>query len=193
MVDLLARFLIRNKDDVSSPQVRQAYGFLCGAVGIGLNLLLFLGKFLGGILSHSIAITADAFNNLSDAGSSIITMIGFHMAGQKPDPDHPFGHGRVEYISGLLVSVVILIMAFELLKSSVGKILHPEQPEFSPLLLGILAASILVKCYMAYYNRKIGDKINSAAMKATAVDSLSDTVATGVVLLSTIVGHLRNL
>ena len=131
-----------------------------------------MGKWIAGILSNSIAITGDAFNNLSDAGSSIITLIGFRISGQKPDPEHPFGHGRMEYISGLLVSVAILIMGFELAKSSVEKILHPEAVDSSPLVLGILAASIVVKIYMFYYNRSISRKIDSAAMKATAMDSL---------------------
>ena len=174
----------------SSPQVRQAYGTLCGAAGIGLNLLLFLGKWIAGTLSHSIAITADAFNNLSDAGSSIITLIGFRISGQKPDPEHPFGHGRMEYISGLLVSVAILIMGFELVKSSVEKIIHPEAIDSSPVILGILAASILVKLYMFYYNRSISSKIDSAAMKATAMDSLSDTVSTALVLAATVISQL---
>ena len=162
-------------------------------MGIFFNLLLFTGKFVAGTVSHSIAITADAFNNLSDAGSSIITLIGFKMAGQKPDSDHPFGHGRIEYISGLLVSVIILIMAFELLKSSVIKIFHPDKPEFSPLILVILILSILAKCYMAFYNKKIGKKIDSAAMAATATDSLSDTLATTAVLIATLVSHFTGL
>ena len=173
--------------------MRQAYGTLCGAAGIGLNLLLFLGKWIAGTLSHSIAITADAFNNLSDAGSSIITLIGFRISGQKPDPEHPFGHGRMEYISGLLVSVAILIMGFELVKSSVEKIIHPEAIDSSPVILGILAASILVKLYMFYYNRSISSKIDSAAMKATAMDSLSDTVSTALVLAATVISQLTGL
>lgn len=193
MITLLTRIFIKDYENTDAPQVRQAYGVLCGAAGIGFNLLLFLGKFAAGMLSNSIAITADAFNNLSDAGSSIITLIGFKMAGQKPDPDHPFGHGRIEYISGLLVSVVILIMAFELLKSSVQKILHPQELSFSPVIIMILLASIAVKCYMAYYNKKIGEKINSAAMRATATDSLSDTLATTAVLIATLTGHFTGL
>ena len=193
MVSLLSRLLIKNHDDTSDPAVRQAYGVLCGFVGIFFNLLLFAGKFVAGTVSHSIAITADAFNNLSDAGSSIITLIGFKMAGQKPDSDHPFGHGRIEYISGLLVSVVILIMAFELLKSSVIKIFHPDKLEFSPLIIIILLLSILVKCYMAFYNRKIGKKIDSAAMAATSTDSLSDTLATTAVLIATLVSRFTGL
>ena len=189
MVGLLSRLFIKNYTDTSNSTVRQAYGMLCGFVGICFNVLLFAGKFAAGTISHSIAITADAFNNLSDAGSSIITLIGFKMAGQKPDPDHPFGHGRIEYISGLLVSVLILFMAYELLQTSVTKILHPEELTFSPLIVVILVLSIVVKCYMSFYNRKIGKKINSAAMLATATDSLSDTLATTVVLVATLVSH----
>lgn len=173
--------------------MRQAYGVLCGAVGICLNLLLFAGKFSAGLFSGSIAITADAFNNLSDAGSSIITLIGFRMAGQAPDPDHPFGHGRIEYISGFLVSLLILLMALELLKSSIAKILHPQEPLFSYIIVAILAVSILVKCYMALYNRRVGVLIDSAAMKATATDSLSDMLATAVVLAATLIAHYTHL
>lgn len=187
MLTLLIKFFIKNYTDTSSPKVRQSYGVLCGAMGIVFNILLFIGKFIAGTISHSIAITADAFNNLSDAGSSIITLIGFKMAGQKPDRDHPFGHGRIEYISGLLVSMVILFMALELIQSSVVKIITPAEPSFSPLVVVILLASILVKCYMAFYNYRISAKIDSAAMKATATDSLSDTIATTVVLLSTLI------
>ena len=193
MVSLLARFFIKNQNDAKDPAARQAYGILCGAVGIFLNLCLFAGKFLAGTLSNSIAITADAFNNLSDAGSSIITLIGFKMAGQKPDPSHPFGHGRIEYISGLLVSVIILLMGAELLKSSVSKILRPEEMVFSPVVLGILLCSILVKCYMFLYNRKLGKRLDSAAMLATATDSLSDMLATSVVLAATLIGHFTSL
>lgn len=193
MVSLLARFFIRNQDNTKDPAVRQAYGILCGAVGIFLNLCLFAGKFTVGVLSNSIAITADAFNNLSDAGSSIITLIGFKMAGQKPDPHHPFGHGRIEYVSGLLVSIVILLMGVELLKESFSKILHPEELSFSPIALLILLASILVKCYMFLYNRNLGKKLDSTAMAATATDSLSDMMATTVVLAATVVTHFTNL
>lgn len=193
MITLLSGVFIKNRENISDPEVRQRYGMLCGAVGIFFNLLLFGGKFLAGFLSHSIAITADAFNNLSDAASSIITLLGFKMAGQKPDSDHPFGHGRIEYISGLLVSILILFMAYELLKSSVIKILHPEELSYSPIILVILLMSILVKFYMAYYNRIIGNKINSAAMKATATDSLSDTLATTVVLLATLISHFTDV
>ena len=178
MVTLLAKLFIRDHENVTDSGVRQAYGILCGIVGICFNLILFTTKALAGLFSHSIAITADAFNNLSDAASSIITLVGFRMAGQKPDSDHPFGHGRIEYISGLLVSILIVLMGFELVKSS---------PDYSPVIIGILVFSILVKCYMALYNRRIGTRISSVAMKATAIDSLSDVVATTVVLIGTIV------
>lgn len=187
MVTLLAKIFIRDHENVTDCGVRQAYGILCGIVGICFNLILFTIKALAGLFSHSIAITADAFNNLSDAASSIITLVGFRMAGQKPDSDHPFGHGRIEYISGLLVSILIVLMGFELVKSSVSKIFHPEAPDYSPVIIGILIFSILVKCYMALYNRRIGTRISSVAMKATAIDSLSDMVATTVVLIGTIV------
>lgn len=193
MVSALAGLFIKNKDDVKNPQVRQKYGMLCGIVGILLNILLFVGKFIAGTISRSISITADAFNNLSDAGSSVITLIGFRMSGAEPDVEHPFGHGRIEYISGLIVSGAILIMAFELIKSSVEKIIHPEPVEFSMLAVVILAVSICVKLYMAYYNHRIGKKIESAAMGATATDSLSDSCATTVVLIATIVGKLTGI
>ncbi len=193
MIRFLAKHFIADYDNPTSPKVRQAYGILCGAVGIFFNLLLFAGKFFAGLISNSIAITADAFNNLSDAGSSVITLIGFHMAGQKPDLEHPFGHGRIEYVSGLIVSGAILIMAFELVKTSVEKILHPEPVDFQPLSLVILAVSIGVKLYMSSYNRTTGNRIDSAAMKATALDSLSDALSTSVVLLASIFGHFTSL
>ena len=142
MITILSNLFIKDYTNTSDSRVRQLYGMLCGGVGIVLNVFLFLTKFIAGQLSGSIAITADAFNNLSDAGSSIITLVGFKMAGQKPDSQHPFGHGRIEYVSGLLVSVIILLMGVELLKSSFAKILHPEAVEASPLVLVILVVSI---------------------------------------------------
>ena len=193
MITLLSNFFIKNKNDVEAPAVRKAYGILCGAVGIFLNLCLFAGKFFAGLLSNSIAITADALNNLSDAGSSLITLLGFQMAGQKPDIDHPFGHGRIEYISGLLVSIAIILMGFELVKSSIDKILHPEAVSSDPVIIVILIASIFVKIYMVFYNSSISKKIASAAMKATATDSLSDSLATFVVLISTLIGKFTSV
>ena len=193
MLTLLSRFFIKNREDTHHPKVRQAYGILSGSVGIFLNILLFLGKFSAGTVSHSIAITADAFNNLSDAGSSIITLIGFKMAGQKPDPGHPFGHGRIEYLSGLAVSAAILMMAVELIKTSIKKLYQPQDLAFGPIIIAILLISILVKCYMYLYNRSISKKIQSEAMMATATDSLSDTIATSVVLITTLIAHYTDL
>lgn len=193
MITLLSSLLITDKENTSSPHVRKAYGILCGAVGIFLNLCLFTGKFFAGFISNSIAITADAMNNLSDAGSSFITLIGFQMAGQKPDIHHPFGHGRIEYISGFLVSIAIIFMGFELVKTSIEKIIHPETIHFDPLVTGILIISICVKMYMAFYNTAVGKKMESAAMKATATDSLSDSLATFVVLLSTLVCRFTSI
>ena len=193
MITFLASLFIKDSKNYKEPSVRQAYGVLSGAVGIGLNILLFFGKWLAGTISGSIAITADAFNNLSDAGSSIITLIGFRLSGQEPDPEHPFGHGRMEYISGLLVSVAILVMGFELIWSSIGKLRSPEPIESSTLVFGILIASILVKLYMFFYNHSLSKKIESAAMKATSVDSLCDTVATTLVLIATLISKYTGL
>ena len=193
MITFLASLFIKDSKNYKEPSVRQAYGVLSGAVGIGLNILLFFGKWLAGTISGSIAIIADAFNNLSDAGSSIITLIGFRLSGQEPDPEHPFGHGRMEYISGLLVSVAILVMGFELIGSSIGKLRSPEPIESSALVFGILIASILVKLYMFFYNHSLSKKIESAAMKATSVDSLSDTVATTLVLITTLISKYTGL
>ena len=193
MVELLAKLFLKEKAEEDSPEIRQKYGVLCGLAGIIFNVLLALGKFIAGLLSGSVAIMADAANNLSDAGSSLIVLFGFKLAGQKPDPDHPFGHGRVEYISGLLVSVLIIYMAIELLKSSVDAIIHPGEIVFEPVILVILLVSILVKFYMFCYNRKFGRKIHSEAMLATSMDSLSDMGATAVVLISMLVSHYTSL
>lgn len=193
MIALLAKWFGRKRTQADLPAQREFYGILCGAVGIGLNLLLFAGKLLAGSLSGSIAITSDAFNNLSDAGSSLITLLGFRMAAQKPDLHHPFGHGRIEYLSGLMVSVLILLMGFELLKSAIGKILRPEAVAFSLLTFAILGASVLVKLYMVFYNRKYAKKLDSDAMRATAADSLSDCVATSVVMVAMLIGRFTGL
>lgn len=189
MISLLAKWLIPNRDKVENSEVRRAWGSLCGFMGIALNLLLFAGKLAAGALSGSIAVTADAFNNLSDAGSSVVTLLGFRLAGKKPDADHPFGHGRMEYVSGLAVAGLILLMGAELAKSSVEKILRPESVSFSWLAAAILLLSVGVKVYMYLYNKSVGKKIRSAAMAATASDSLSDTAATAAVLLAMLVGH----
>lgn len=193
MITLLSRLFIRNYRDFKSPAVRTSYGILCGLTGIFLNLLLFAFKLTAGIISGSVAVTADAFNNLSDAGSSVITLIGFKLAAEKPDKEHPFGHGRFEYISGLIVSLVIMLMGFELAKSSFDKILHPEAVDASLLTFAVLAVSIGIKLYMNAYNRTIGAKIDSVSMKATAADSTSDVAATSVVFLVTLFSAFSDL
>ena len=193
LIQLLAKRFIPNWQQTEKPAVRQGYGVLCGVVGICLNVLLFIGKLFAGTVSGSIAITADAFNNLSDAGSSVVTLLGFKLAAQEPDQGHPFGHGRLEYVSGLVVSMLIILMGVELLKSSADKILHPEEVTFGILPLVILAVSILVKLYMSLYNQRIGKRIDSAAMLATATDSRSDVLATSAVLIATVVSHFTGL
>lgn len=187
MMKFLIRRFIKDSDNVKDPAVRRMYGTLCSSAGIGLNICLFIGKYLAGVLSGSIAIMADAFNNLSDAGSSLITLIGFKFAGMKPDAEHPFGHGRIEYISGLAVSAAIILMGVELAKSSIAKILSPSPVDMNVLSIIILLVSVCVKLYMCSYNRFVGKMIDSAAMKATATDSLSDAVATSVVLLAMLI------
>lgn len=191
MVTILAKIFVRDNGDKNT--IRQAYGMLCGILGIVLNVMLFTGKFIAGLLSNSIAITADAVNNLSDAGSSFVTLIGFKLAGQKPDTEHPYGHGRMEYISGLVVAGAILLMGYELAKDSISKIITPQETEFSWLIVGILVASIGVKIYMFLYNNAVAKKIESPAMAATAKDSLSDSIATGVVLFSALVSHYTDI
>ena len=192
MVGLLIRWLIGNGDP-SDPDVREKYGTIAGGVGIGFNVLLFLAKYVAGLITGSIAITADAFNNLSDAGSSLITLFGFKLAGKRPHSDHPFGHGRIEYVAGLLVSIAIILMGFNLGKESIAQIIKPGTVDFSLASIAILAVSILVKFYMALYNRKIGKIISSVTMRATMIDSLSDVCATSVVLISTLVAKFTGL
>ncbi|MEE0863431.1 MAG: cation diffusion facilitator family transporter [Lachnospiraceae bacterium] len=194
MVEFIGNYFVNKKDAKDSAlKTRQIYGTVCSIIGIMLNVCLFAGKYFAGAISGSIAIMADAVNNLSDAGSSFITLIGFRFAGKKPDVDHPFGHGRFEYISGFVVSMAIIMMGFELIKSSFAKIITPVKIETGILSMIILVVSILVKLYMAYMNRSIGNKINSSAMKATAVDSLSDACATFFVLVSMIVIRVSGL
>ena len=188
MTDLLIRWFVPNGEQTRDGAVRKRYGRLAGGVGIGVNLLLFAVKLLAGILTASVAVLADAFNNLSDAGTSIVTLVGFYLAGQEADEEHPFGHGRMEYLAGLIVSLAILLVGFELGKSSVGKILNPEPVEFSLLSTLILALAVLVKLWLFRFNRTLGRRMESAAMQATAADSLMDAIATGVVLVSGLIG-----
>lgn len=187
MTKLLFRLFIP-KGDVSDPNVRAAYGKLSGFTGIILNIILVAGKLTAGLISGSVSIVADALNNLSDAGSSVITFIGFRLAGRKPDKEHPFGHGRIEYIAGLIVSVIIIFMGIELIQTSVEKIINPQKAVFSYLALGVLCASILFKLWMFFFNRKIAKTINSPSVAATATDSISDVIATSVVLAALVCG-----
>lgn len=193
MTNLLVKIFIKNNKNVTDGSVRQKYGFLSGFVGIIANVLLFSGKIISGVITGSIAIVADAVNNLSDAGSSVITLIGFKMAGAPPDKEHPFGHGRIEYLAGLIVSFIIILMSFELGKSSIEKIISPEESVFDVLSVVILAASILVKIWLCFFNRKLGNLINSTAMRATAMDSLTDVVATCVALAGLIISTLTSV
>ncbi len=193
MLSLLSRLFIKDRDNYKDSDVRTRYGLLCSGLGIALNILLFAGKYIAGVLSGSVAIAADAVNNLSDAGSSLISLFGFRLASKKPDPDHPFGHGRIEYLAGLAVSVLIILMGIELGRTSVGKIIHPEEVNAGLLSAAILVASIAVKVYMWAYNRSVGKKINSATMAATATDSLSDTISTAIVLVSMLFSHFFNV
>lgn len=193
MISLLVKLLYGEMDMSDEKAVRRAYGTACSGAGIGFNVLLFAGKLIAGMLSGSVAIVSDAFNNLSDAGSSIISLVGFKLSNKKSDPQHPFGHGRLEYISGLCVSFLIILMGVELGKASIEKIIEPAQVKFSLLTAAILAVSIIVKLYMALYNSRIGKRLNAVTMKAMAKDSLSDAVATSVVLMSMIVAKLADI
>lgn len=193
MLSLLIRIFIKNNEDVADSAVREKYGILCGVYGVFLNFLLFIGKLVAGILSSSIAMTADAFNNLSDAGSSLISAIGFKLAGKQPDAEHPFGHGRIEYLTGLAISGLIVMMGFELVKTSFGKIIHPEAVSFSIISIIILFVSILIKLYMSFYSRRIGKRIDSQTLLAVSTDSISDTVSTSVVLLSSLIAYFTNI
>lgn len=183
MTNLLIKLFVKDSKNTSDPAVRKRYGYLGAFTGIVLNILLFLGKLIAGILSGGISVIADAFNNLSDAGSSIMTFVGFKMAGMPADSEHPYGHGRMEYVSGIIISFIIMMMGFELGKSSVEKIFSPEKSEFSILAVSVLGASLLVKLWMALFNTKLGRKIDSATMKAAAADSLSDCISTSVVII----------
>lgn len=183
MTNLLIKLFVKDSKNTSDPAVRKRYGYLGAFTGIVLNILLFLGKLIAGILSGGISVIADAFNNLSDAGSSIMTFVGFKMAGMPADSEHPYGHGRMEYVSGIIISFIIMMMGFELGKSSVEKIFSSEKSEFSILAVSVLGASLLVKLWMALFNTKLGRKIDSATMKAAAADSLSDCISTSVVII----------
>ncbi len=190
MTQFLIRCFIKRPDDVKDAAVRTAYGNLASLVGMACNILLCIGKLLAGTLFGSIAIMADALNNLSDASSNVVSLIGFRLAAKAPDAEHPYGHARYEYLAGLVVSVTILAIGLSLLKESALKVLHPTPVVFSWLSIGVLAASILVKLWLSSFNRAVGKKINSETLMATAADSRNDVLTTGAVLLSTILCSL---
>ena len=190
LTQFLIRCFIKRPDDVKDAAVRTAYGNLASLVGMACNILLCIGKLLAGTLFGSIAIMADALNNLSDASSNVVSLIGFRLAAKAPDAEHPYGHARYEYLAGLVVSVTILAIGLSLLKESALKVLHPTPVVFSWLSIGVLAASILVKLWLSGFNRAVGKKINSETLMATAADSRNDVLTTGAVLLSTILCSL---
>ena len=190
MTQLLIRLFVRHPDDTKNAAVRTAYGNLASLVGMACNLLLCLGKLAAGTLFGSIAIMADALNNLSDASSNIVSLVGFKLASRAPDAEHPFGHARYEYLAGLVVSVTVLGIGFSLLKESVVKVLHPTAVQFSLLTVAVLVASILVKLWMSSFNRTIGRTIGSETLIATAADSRNDVLSTGAVLIATILCRL---
>lgn len=189
MVELLIKKFVKNYDDVTNEKVRSSYGTLSSLVGIVCNILLFVVKFMMGIVSNSIAITSDAFNNLSDSASCIVTLFGYKMAAKPADKDHPFGHGRIEYVTSFIIAIVILMVGFELLKSSVNKVFNPSPVEFSWVVLLSLLLSIVLKFWMSNFNRILGKKINNGAMLATSKDSLNDVIATSATVIA-VVGSL---
>ena len=189
MTNFLMKHFIPNFEEVKSPAVRQRYGVVSGVVGILCNALLCTAKIVVGLLTGAISIVADGINNLSDGGSCVVSLLGFKMAGKPADDKHPFGHGRIEYIAGLIVSFIIVLMGIELAKTSIDKIFHPEEITFSWATLAVLGISILIKLWMCFFNRKMGDRIDSAVLKATAMDSLSDAAATSAVLVGFVVGY----
>ncbi|HHT88096.1 MAG TPA: cation transporter [Clostridiales bacterium] len=190
MTELLVKLFVKNKDDIEDRAVRTSYGSLSGIVGIICNVLLFALKLIIGIIINSVSVMADGFNNLSDAASSVISFIGVKLAGRPADKEHPFGHGRLEYITALAVSFLILQVAFTLFKSSFKKVLNPEAVIFNPILLGILVLSILVKVWLMVFNRKLGKKIKSTVMLAAAADSMGDILVTSVTVISAIIAGL---
>lgn len=193
MTKLLIKLFVKDSRNVSDPAVRQRYAMLAGITGIVLNLLLFAGKLTTGILAASVAVIADAFNNVSDAGSSVITIIGFRLAGKHEDKEHPLGHGRLEYVSAFIVDMLIILVGAELLKSSVEKIISPSLPTVSTATIVLLVVAVLVKLWLFFFYRKIGNLIDSAAVKSTSIDSISDTVATSLVLISTLIARFANI
>lgn len=193
MLERLLRSFVPNWEDTADPAVRERYGLFAGSVGVALNLLLFAGKLLAGLFTGAISVMADAFNNLSDALSSVVTLVGFRLAGREADAGHPFGHGRLEYLAGLVVSLLILLVGVELGRSSILKILHPEQTSLTALSAVILLVSVAVKLWMGWFNAALSVRISSDALSATAADARSDALATSVVLIGLAAAHFTHL
>lgn len=190
MVRLLIRLFVRNYQDTSNARVRESYGKFSGTVGIITNLILSAGKLAAGVVFHSIAVTADAVNNLSDSFSSVVTLVGFKMAAKPADTDHPYGHARIEYISGLIVSLVVFVAGFQLAQTSVGKIVHPEATEFSGIVVAVLVGSVLIKAWQSFFYRTVGRLISSSTISAAAADSMTDVISTSTILAGALITRL---
>ncbi|MCM1226599.1 MAG: cation diffusion facilitator family transporter [Clostridium sp.] len=186
MTDLLVRLFVKDSQNINASDVRRRYGTLSSITGIVCNIFLFVLKYIMGTVSGSVSIVSDAFNNLSDSASCIVTLLGYKMASKPADKDHPFGHGRMEYLTALFIAVLILVVAFELLKDSVDKVIHPEKITFSIIVLASLILSILIKLWMSFFNAKLGKRINSMVMLATSKDSRTDVIATSATCISVI-------
>ncbi len=193
MTEFLVNKFIKDSANIESTEVRTRYGMLASVVGIFCNVLLFSVKLVIGLILSSLAVTADAFNNLSDAASSIISFVGVKMAGKPADAEHPFGHGRIEYIAALIVSFLVIEVGFTFFKSSISKIMHPEEITFDPVPFIILILSILVKLWMAFFNNKLGKRIDSKVMLATAADSLGDVITTSATVISIVICHFTSI
>ncbi|MBE6861902.1 MAG: cation transporter, partial [Ruminococcus sp.] len=193
LTGLLVKAFVKNHENISESRVRGAYGTLSSIVGIICNILLFVLKYIMGTLSNSIAVVSDAFNNLSDSASCIVTLLGYKMSAKPADKDHPFGHGRMEYLTSLIIAAVILLMGVELFRDSVGKIIHPEEVKFRVIVLVSLILSVAVKLWMARFNTILGRKISSTAMLATAKDSRNDVIATIATIISLVASLFTDL
>lgn len=186
---MLIKKFIKNSDDIKNKKVRESYGYLGGIVGVLVNILLFFIKITAGFLVNSIAVIADAFNNLSDVGASLVTIFGFKLSSKPADKEHPFGHGRIEYISGLIVAFLVMLVGFEFIKSSFDRIKNPVPVEFSPIPFILLIVSILFKVWLSIFYKGIGNKINSSALKASSIDSISDVISSSTVVISLLVSR----
>ncbi|NLM61782.1 MAG: cation transporter [Clostridiales bacterium] len=190
MLNPLIRHFVKDYENTGNPEVRRAYGKFASVVGVITNLVLFVIKVIAGLISKSVSITADAVNNLSDSGSSLVTLFGFKISGKPADEKHPYGHARMEYISGLIVAIIIMFLGLQLVSSSIAKIIRPENMEFSPLAAAILAVSILLKLWFSLFSRRIGKLVDSSTLIATSVDSRNDILATSAVLISIIINRI---